>query len=842
MELTAAFIAAQREGDPRRRIWVVNPATNTTHIEPIELRDEQHAVAPKSPEGYTELAERVVEKIVVLNSCLGGIIPLTPPQHYGQKLVSARHFIGRLPDLWRVHSALHGAESAIISGESTSGLAQVSGMGGLGKSLLAEEYAIRFGGAYPGGIFWLRGLGNDTDAPTSTAEQQNAVRQDQFHYLAVTLGVPVKEHDTKQIEAMIGAKLSNANQPFLWIVDDLASGLTNDVVRAWLAPHSLGKTLFTTRSREYESIGNHVPLDVLSADEAFDLLQTYRKPEGPDEDAAARGIAKDLGFHPLALAVCSRALEAEAGLRSFVEFRQSLSDTQHDELELAAELSGVLPNGHEKSVAATLLRSVRALKPEGLDFLRLASLLAAAPIPPSLVAATFAAADELDGSQARRRAALGFTQAENACLAGRAQNNAINVHALISRTVRFHDLDRNRNQQLRTALVATLSHTLPAVADIRSHQRLSLEVLHAREIASRGIHDAETATLALRVARHDSERGAYVTARLLQEQVVAVRSRILGMEHPDTLTAMNNLALTLGDQGDLSGARSLQEQVLATQLRLLGEEHPKTQSSITNLAATLRIQGDFASARKLQEQALATRRRVLGEEHPDTLTAMHSLALTLRAQGDLASARTLQEQVLATRHRIFGEGHPDILSSMNNLAGTLRAQRDLTNARGLQEQVLTISRRIFGEQHPHTLTAMNNLAMTLSDQGDLSGARSLQEQVLATCHLLLGAEHPNTLTAMHNLAMTLTNQDDLRGARLLQQQVLASRYRILGAEHPDTTSAEWNLFITLSASGDRVAAISVRQKLYWLLQREPSTLSDTQRQIREQFQQILDAS
>jgi hypothetical protein len=137
---------------------------------------------------------------------------------------------------------------------------------------------------------------------------------------------------------------------------------------------------------------------------------------------------------------------------------------------------------------------------------------------------------------------------------------------------------------------------------------------------------------------------------------------------------------------------------------------------------------------------------------------------------------------------------------------------------------------------------MNNLAMTLSDQGDLSGARSLQQQVLATCHLLLGAEHPNTLTAMHNLAMTLTNQDDLRGARLLQQQVLASRYRILGAEHPDTTSAEWNLFITLSASGDRVAAISVRQKLYWLLQREPSTLSDTQRQIREQFQQILDAS
>jgi TIR domain len=228
MELTAAFIAAQREGDPRRRIWVVNPETNTTHIEPIELRDEQHAGAPTSAEGYTELAERVVEQILLLNGSLGGIIPLTPPQQYGQKLVSARHFIGRLPDLWRVHSALHSAESAIISTESTSGLAQISGMGGLGKSLLAEEYALRFGGAYPGGIFWLRALGNDTNAPTLTAEQQDTIREDQFRHLAIALGIAIKELDSKQIEAMIGAKLSNANQPFLWIVDDLASGLTNN--------------------------------------------------------------------------------------------------------------------------------------------------------------------------------------------------------------------------------------------------------------------------------------------------------------------------------------------------------------------------------------------------------------------------------------------------------------------------------------------------------------------------------------------------------------------------------------------------------------------------------------
>ena len=45
-------------------------------------------------------------------------------------------------------------------------MAQLSGMGGVGKSLLAEEYALRFGAAYPGGIFWLRALGNDASRPS----------------------------------------------------------------------------------------------------------------------------------------------------------------------------------------------------------------------------------------------------------------------------------------------------------------------------------------------------------------------------------------------------------------------------------------------------------------------------------------------------------------------------------------------------------------------------------------------------------------------------------------------------------------------------------------------------
>jgi NB-ARC domain len=150
--------------------------------------------------------------------------------------------------------------------------------------------------------------------------------------------------DSKEVEAAIAAKLTrNQENSFLWIVDDLASGLTCDAARAWLALHPLGKTLFTTRSREYEVIGNSIRLDVLEPNEAYELLCRYRKPTGPEEESAAHGIVADLGYHPLALVVCSRALEAKAGLQSFAEFRTALGRQSPDELELAAEFVGVLP-------------------------------------------------------------------------------------------------------------------------------------------------------------------------------------------------------------------------------------------------------------------------------------------------------------------------------------------------------------------------------------------------------------------------------------------------------------------------------------------------------------------
>ena len=92
---------------------------------------------------------------------------------------------------------------------------------------------------------------------------------------------------------------------------------------------------------------------------------------------------------------------------------------------------------------------------------------------------------------------------------------------------------------------------------------------------------------------------------------------------------------------------------------------------------------------------------------------------------------------------------------------------------------------------------------------------------------------------MSKLASTLYAQGDLEGARGLQVQVLEASRRLLGQEHPDTSSSAWNLYSTLRALGeDEEATAVVRERLSWLLDRDPATLGRDHRQIRQLLLEI----
>ena len=190
-ELTAAFLAAQTEGDPRRRVLVINPEKDADHIDPIELRDEKFRDAPKNDGEMQQRVEAIVKHVATVSGPLADIHPLSAPNWYGMTPVGSTRFVGRLKEMWEVHSLLHAGDVAQITGAAaaTGGIGQVQGLGGVGKSLLAEEYALHFGAAYPGGVFWVRAYGNDDPRPRWGRSKAETLRADQMRQMAECLGI-----------------------------------------------------------------------------------------------------------------------------------------------------------------------------------------------------------------------------------------------------------------------------------------------------------------------------------------------------------------------------------------------------------------------------------------------------------------------------------------------------------------------------------------------------------------------------------------------------------------------------------------------------------------------------
>jgi hypothetical protein len=462
-ELTAAFLAGQTEGNPRHRVLVINPEEGTDHIHPIELRDAKLRNAPKNNGEMPQLVVAIVNHLAAVDGPLADIHPLSAPNWYGMAPVGSTRFVGSLKEMWEVHSLLHAGDVAQITGKvaATGGIGQVRGLAGVGKSLLAEEYALHFGAGYPGGIFWLRAYGNDGAKSALGAGEREALRTDQVRQIAERLGISIQRLTAEQVEWELGRKFAREGKLCLWVVDDVPNGLKGDALRCWFAPHALARTLITTRSREYGSLAKEIDLSVLTPDEALQLLASRRKPAGEEEEEQARELAKDLGYHALALDVTASALLSYGDDKPYRKFRNELSNNDDDALELATELADALPNGHEKSIAQTMLRSISRLGREGRDLLRLAAVLAVSPIPASLVTEVFEAADDvergmahrlvravmrrlglsspsIDSAQRQRKAFHQLTKASLAEIAGENQE-ARSVHALVSWAVRLHE-------------------------------------------------------------------------------------------------------------------------------------------------------------------------------------------------------------------------------------------------------------------------------------------------------------------------------------------------------------------------------------------------------------------
>ncbi|HEV2374139.1 MAG TPA: tetratricopeptide repeat protein [Streptosporangiaceae bacterium] len=351
---------------------------------------------------------------------------------------------------------------------------------------------------------------------------------------------------------------------------------------------------------------------------------------------------------------------------------------------------------------------------------------------------------------------------------GSAHDRAVTIHPVVA------DVNRNR-------LLTTARHDLPVISTAAiGLLRAACEALDTRSPADwpvwrrliphttallgwLGPHldDAPLAdmvALAAFSARALWRSGNPAAAERLAQASLNRAADRLGPDHPATLVARSQLAQVVA-LTRYAEAEHMLRQLLIDQQRILGEEHPDTMTSQRVLARLTGLQGRYVEAEHMYRGLLADRQRLLGDEHPETLATRHGLAGMVERVGNHAEAEQMFRDLLGDQQRILGEDHQECLEIRSGLVRTIEDQHRYQEAEQLYQQLLADDQRVLGLDHPGTLNTRQSLARIAAAQGRLDEAKQLYQQLLADRQRILGDDHPVTRATREFLASSIESTD-----------------------------------------------------------------------------------
>ncbi|ACC82962.1 tetratricopeptide repeat protein [Nostoc punctiforme] len=685
-------------------------------------------------------------------------------------------FVGREEELQNLHQLMQDNKPVAI--------AAISGMGGVGKTELALQYAIQHRNTYNGGLCWLLAKTGDV-----------GIQVVQFARTQLDLKPP---EDFDLLAQVQYCWRHWREGEVLLVLDDVSN---YEQVKPYLpSSSSRFKVLMTTRQK----LGRiaKLSLDVLQPEAALELLKSLLK-ETPErierELALANQLCKWLGYLPLGVELVGRYLARKQDL-SLTEMLRRLKNKGIDERSLSKSKSETDMTA-QRGVLAAFELSWQELEDSDKQLGCLLSLFATAPIPWKLVEQCLPEEDTEDLEEIRDECFL------NLHLVQRKGEGIYQLHPLLREFFQYKLTSLDKGEELKLSfcrVMVAVAQDIPESSTLEQITAVSPTIPHIAEVANHLIQyvsDDDLVGPFIGNARFYNGQGLYSQALPWYEQCLEVTKKRLGEEHPDVATSLNNLAYLYYSQGRYSEAEPLCIQALALRRKLLGEEHPDVATSLNNLAALYRSQGRYSEAEPLYIQALALRCKLLGEEHPDVALSLNNLAGLYYSQGRYSEAEPIYIQALALRRKLLGEEHPDVATSLNNLAYLYDSQGRYSEAEPIYIQALALRRKLLGEEHPDVATSLNNLAYLYDSQGRYSEAEPIYIQALALRRKLLGEEHPDVATSLNNLAYLYDSQGRYSEAEPIYIQALALWRKLLGEEHPDVALSLNNLAALYGSQG-----------------------------------------
>src|SRR5579871_6023083 len=662
----------------------------------------------------------------------------------------------------------------------------ISGLGGIGKTQTAIEYAYRHWDDYEA-IFWC---------PANSDDTLNTAYRD----IAIRLDLPAKDAQNHEDTNESVKTWLSTNSSYLLLLDNADNF---SIVKKYLPSRPAGHVLITSRAQDFAvlNIRGPVRLHELPVNDAltFLLQRAERENTSKTERAAAADLAQELGYLPLALEQAGAYI-----VHHEITFEQYLVDYRRLRMGLL-ERYGPVTGEYPETVYTTWNKSftaVRAKSEAAAELLTISAFFAPDAVPNALLLDGASELGELLASelthapdnQLRLRELL-TSLTDYSLIHRNTDAQTYDIHSLVQAVIQAK-MNISDRQACAERAVRVANRAFPGV-EFDSWplcERLLPHALACLQYARKeDVEIEEMASLCNEAGYYLNERGFFAEAEPLYQEALKMRRNMLPEGHPDIALSLNNLAVLYKSQGRYTEAEPLYQEALGIFRKALPKNHPNIATCLDSLAVLYDSQGRYAEAELLYLEALGIRRQALSQGHPDIALSLNNLAELYRNQGLYEKAEPLYLEALGIRRQALSQIHPNIALSLNNLAALYDSQGRYAEAELLYLEALGIGRQALSQGHPDTALSLNNLAVLYKSQGRYAEAEPLYQEALAIWRKALPEGHPDIATSLNNLAVLYKSQGLYEKAELFYLEALEMRRKALPEGHPDIAQSLYNL-------------------------------------------------